>query len=105
MTGVAVERWLFATMRGRRAWLLLIDCIWRIADSEGRPSHFAILNAMVWPSGDSKTGMFFTVVSRCCSRGGDRSHSHSLHHLGDEALWWGDCVAVRTNNASFGQSG
>lgn len=87
-------------------------CMWMINRSEptmpgdenekGRPS-FVIVNAMQWPlrSGDARK---FLQAFHDAAKQGDIPHQPSARNFGDEALWWGDGLAVRVRDVSFGIS-
>lgn len=86
-------------------------CLWRVAADRDKANpnlplggaSFAILNVMSWlpGSGDAKT---FLQSFR------DAGKEHTIAMIpvalaiGDEALWWGDGVAVRNGDISFGMS-
>lgn len=78
-------------------------CFWRSANPGGGRPNFAILNAMSWPADGPGAGKFLQSF-RDAARDGTIGRTPVPLQLGDEALWWGDGVAVRTNNVSFGIS-
>jgi len=86
-------------------------CIWKVrnerlrahdADASLGGADFAILNAFSWPSRSGAAGFLQSFRSAA-----DR-HEIPMQpvdlDLGDEALWWGDGVAVRRGTVSFGVS-
>jgi hypothetical protein len=86
-------------------------CIWKAASDRdahdlSRPlggANFAILTVISWPVGVKGAAIFLQSFR-------DAAESHVIANtpvplkIGDEALWWGDGVAVRRNNHSFGIS-
>jgi hypothetical protein len=86
-------------------------CVWKA--SRDRDAHdltrplggasFAILTVISWPAGLDGAAIFLQSFR-------DAAESHVIAttpvplHIGDEALWWGDGVAARKNNHSFGIS-
>ena len=86
-------------------------CLWRVsADKDAkdpkRPlggARFAILNAMAW----SKTGKgpaSFLQSFRDAARDHIIDNTPVPLKIGEESLWWGDGVAVRKGDMSFGMS-
>lgn len=86
-------------------------CIWKVRnDRLGAHdptaslggADFAILNAFSWPSRSGAVGFLQSFRSAA------DHHEIPMHpiglKLGDEALWWGDGVAVRRGLMSFGVS-
>jgi hypothetical protein len=86
-------------------------CIWKVRNPRLRAhdphaslggADFAILNAFSWPS--SRAAASFLQSFRSAAD----NHEIPMHpiglHIGDEALWWGDGVAVRRGAESFGVS-
>lgn len=86
-------------------------CIWKLRNDRLRardPSaslggaDFAILNAFSWPSRGGAAGFLQSFRSAA------DTHEIPMHpvglDMGDEALWWGDGVAVRRGTVSFGVS-
>jgi hypothetical protein len=86
-------------------------CYWQIDHSTHSParsrlspaSKLVLLNVMHWPTAAATT--HFLQSFR------DASADHTIDHqivpingLGDEALWWGDGVAMRIGQLSFGVS-
>ncbi|HEY4368941.1 MAG TPA: hypothetical protein VGN07_17025 [Steroidobacteraceae bacterium] len=87
-------------------------CVWQIrpekpvaADPTAplNGKSFAILNAMQWPAGSDKARTFLEEF-RKASANGDIPGETSPRKVGDEALWWGDGLAVRKGDVSFGLS-
>jgi hypothetical protein len=86
-------------------------CVWRASQDRGahdstRPlggANFAILTLISWPAGGNGPAMFLQSFR-------DAAESHIIAsapvtlRIGDEALWWGDGVAARKGNVSFGIS-
>lgn len=84
-------------------------CIWKVQNARLQ-SHdpnaslggadFAILNTFSWPSSSAAAGFLQSFRSAA-----DR-HEIPMRpvalDIGDEALWWGDGVAVRKGTVSFG---
>jgi hypothetical protein len=86
-------------------------CLWKVsadkdANDPKRPlggARFAILNAMAW----SKTGKgpaSFLQSFRDAARDHIIDKTPVALKIGDESLWWGDGVAVRKGDMSFGMS-
>jgi hypothetical protein len=87
-------------------------CLWRVA-SEGPPpsdpnkslggASYAILNAMQFPasSGQAKS---FVQSFRDAAKDGTIDRSPVALKIADDALWWGDGVAVCKGDRSFGIS-
>ena len=86
-------------------------CVWRASADRGaqdpsRPlggASFAILTIIAWPPGGNGPTKFLESFR-------DAAQSHIITttplplKIGDEALWWGDGVAARKGNLSFGIS-
>ncbi len=87
-------------------------CLWRVVTDGPAPNDpnlslggasYAILNAMQWPKGSGDAGKFLQSFR-------DAAKNHVIDmtpvpvQIGDEALWWGDGVAVRKGDRSFGIS-
>lgn len=85
-------------------------CLWRIssdrdANDPSAPlggARFVILNMMSWPDDVSASGFLQSFHQAVAS--GVISVSPVPLEIGDESLWWGDGVAVRLSNVSFGIS-
>ena len=98
-------------------------CIWKIPASVSAPQagagseaddaadaeaplggrHFVILNAVLWPAGQGMARKFLDAFY-AAARKGDIPHQPVPRKLGDDALWWGDGLAVRKGDVSFGVS-
>lgn len=88
------------------------SCVWEIKYSEPPPvnlsaplggRHFIILNAMQWPVGQDLAGTYLEAF-RGAAQGGDLPQQPAARDFGDEALWWGDGLAARQGDVSFGLS-
>lgn len=87
-------------------------CIWVVpTDEAGEPDadapldgrSFVILNAIRWPIGSARAGEYLEAF-RSAARNGEIPATPVPRRVGDEALWWGDGLAVRRRNVSFGIS-
>lgn len=87
-------------------------CLWTIrrdvpaAPDETAPlggKSFAILNAMQWPKGSGLSTTFLQAFRDAATKGVIPS-APVKREFGDEALWWGDGLAVRKRDMSFGVS-
>jgi hypothetical protein len=85
-------------------------CVWTIADGatadQGRPlggRSFVILNAMQWQRGSGRSRAFLDAFRKAAAAG-EIPAEPSPRAFGDEALWWGDGLAVRRADVSFGIS-
>ena len=86
-------------------------CLWRVAADKGKAdptkpmggASFAILNVQNWPAHRNPSDFLksFRVASR---EKIISSPTVELSGIGDEALWWGDGVAVKKGSISFGMS-
>jgi hypothetical protein len=88
------------------------SCVWVMhpqkpaqpeARLELRGRTYVILNAMQWPAGSGKAGTFLQSFHEAKASGvltGDLVPKR----FGDEALWWGDGLAVRRRDIAFGLS-
>jgi hypothetical protein len=65
--------------------------------------RFAILNAMVWPAGSGEAGKFLQSFRDAFKHEVIPSDPVPVN-IGDEGLWWGDGVAARKGDKSFGIS-
>jgi hypothetical protein len=85
-------------------------CLWKAAvtastdpDAPLGGAGFAILNTMVWPSGSGRARQYLEDFRKAAT-------AHEIDMVpvpveaGDEALWWGDGVAVAKGDVSFGVS-
>lgn len=86
------------------------SCIWMIEPSQRRdPSaklggrRFVILNVMQWPEGRNLADKFLQAFRDSADKGVLPSKP-TPRKFGDEALWWGDGLAVRKGDVSFGLS-
>lgn len=86
------------------------SCIWMIEPGKapdrtapGRGKRFVILNAMQWPLGKNMAKKFLQAFHDSADKGVLPSKP-SPRKFGDEALWWGDGLAVRKGDFSFGIS-
>lgn len=87
-------------------------CIWPI-DTEASAEHdpaapfggrsFAILHVMKWPAGSGQSGKYLEAF-RDAARIGEIPGEPVPRNFGEEALWWGDGLAVRQGDVSFGIS-
>ena len=86
-------------------------CIWKVRNDRLQAhdpaaslggADFAILNAFSWPSRSGAVG-FLQSFRSAADHNEIPMHPVALK-LGDEALWWGDGVAVRRGLMSFGVS-
>jgi hypothetical protein len=87
-------------------------CVWKIRTSNPAPpdsaaplggASFVILNAIRWPAGSGLARGFLEGFRAAAARG-DIMHTPIPKSLGEEALWWGDGLAVREHDVSFGIS-
>lgn len=87
-------------------------CFWQFhADASGEDDptlpmggkRFAILNAMVWPAGGGDAAKFLQSFHDAFKNEIIPSDPVAVD-IGDEGLWWGDGVAVRKGDRSFGIS-
>lgn len=67
------------------------------------PRQFVILNAMGWPQGKGMSKNFLDAFYVAAEKG-EISSRPVARKLGDDALWWGDGLAVRRGDISFGVS-
>jgi hypothetical protein len=87
-------------------------CVWTMRlQGEAAPNpaaplggkSFVILNAMQWPAGSGLARTFLEAFHAAAARG-EISSKPTPREFGDEALWWGDGLAVRKGDVSFGLS-
>jgi hypothetical protein len=87
-------------------------CVWKIRAVGASPADpnaplngesFVILNAVRWPAGSGLARRFLEGFRTAAAKG-DIPHQPSPRTFGDEALWWGDGLAVREQDVSFGVS-
>jgi hypothetical protein len=79
-------------------------CMWTVSlDSSAGATkrRLVILHAMRWPRG--KAGTFLEQFYEA-AKNGELPRKPIPRKIGDEALWWGDGVAVRKGDVSFGIS-
>jgi hypothetical protein len=87
-------------------------CLWRVADDKDKDSvdlplagmRFAILNAITWPKDSGKAANFLQSFHDAAEHDIIPSKPIPLTGIGDDALWWGDGVAARVGDVSFGIS-
>lgn len=87
-------------------------CVWRVEEDQGKDSvdlpmagmRFAILNAITWPKDSGKAAHFLEEFYVVAEQGIIPSKPIPLKGIGDDALWWGDGVASRVGDVSFGVS-
>jgi len=90
-------------------------CFWQFKADADSPSgdinlpmggrRFAILNAMVWPAGGGHAAKFLQSFRDAFKTGEIPSDPITVKIKGaDDALWWGDGVAGRKGDTSFGIS-
>lgn len=88
------------------------SCVWMLTADRARPAdpaaplggkRFVILNALRWPQGSDGARTYLQAF-REASDSGVIPSKPSARSFGDEALWWGDGLAVRRRDVSFGVS-
>ena len=88
------------------------SCVWLLSADRARPAdpgaplggkRFVILNALRWPQGSDGARTYLQAF-REASESGVIESKPIARPLGDEALWWGDGLAVRRGAVSFGVS-
>jgi hypothetical protein len=88
------------------------SCVWLLRSANEPPMgakldlrgrSFVMLNAMQWPAGSGKAGSFLDGF-RDALASGVLAGPLSPRKFGDEAFWWGDGLAVRRRDTSFGLS-
>jgi hypothetical protein len=87
-------------------------CVWRVQVDKDKDSvdlpmagmRFAILNAITWPKGSGKAANFLQSFHDAAEHDIIPSKPIPLKGIGDDALWWGDGVASRVGDVSFGVS-
>ena len=88
------------------------SCVWEIhaanpanagASAPLGGKSFVILHAMQWPRGSGLAHGFLDAF-RKAAENGDIPAKTIPRNFGDEALWWGDGLAVRKYDVSFGIS-
>jgi len=78
-------------------------CVWKDTSSIAGTTRLAIVNAMTWPPGGGQAGRFLQSF-RDAARDGTIPNAPLALTLGEESLWWGDGVAVKQGDLSFGMS-
>ena len=85
-------------------------CMWTIEPGKtpdqtapGRGRRFVILNAQRWPAGRGMAKKFLEAFHESADQG-VIANKPVARKFGDEALWWGDGLAVRRGDVSFGLS-
>jgi hypothetical protein len=86
-------------------------CLWRASADRNaaNPSlpaggaSFAILNVFSWPRGSNEAGSFLQKFRDAAESNLIPSKPVALK-IGDESLWWGDGVAVKSGAVAFGIS-
>lgn len=84
-------------------------CLWPIAPDrtdDAAPNggrRFVIVNAMQWPDGSQRAGSFLDSFRKAAETG-ELPAVPAARDFGDEALWWGDGLAVVKGDVSFGVS-
>jgi hypothetical protein len=85
-------------------------CMWTIEPGKtpdqtapGRGRRFVILNAQRWPAGRDMAKKFLQAFHESADKG-VIANKPVPRKFGDEALWWGDGLAVRRGDVSFGLS-
>lgn len=87
-------------------------CVWRVTDDQHKDDvdlpmagmRFAILNAITWPKDSGKAANFLQSFHDAAEHDIIPSKPIPLTGIGDDALWWGDGVASRKGDVSFGIS-
>lgn len=86
-------------------------CMWRASADRNMAdpnlpaggASFAILNVFSWPPGSQEAGSFLQNFRSAAENNLIPSKPVPLK-IADEALWWGDGVAVKSGNVAFGIS-
>lgn len=85
-------------------------CVWTLEREAGSDRtaalggrSFVILNVMQWPEGSGLAKTFLQAFHEAAARG-EIPGEPIPRDFGDAALWWGDGLAVRTGDVSFGLS-
>lgn len=87
-------------------------CVWVIRHNEPATPNpaaplggrsFVILNAIQWPVGSGLARTFLEAFHEAAANG-EIPSKPLPRKFGDEALWWGDGLAVRRGDVSFGIS-
>ena len=77
-------------------------CVWTV-QHPAAGKNFVIVNAMRWPAGSGLAGTFLEAFRKAAASGEIPSQPVP-RDLGDEALWWGDGLAIRRGDVSVGIS-
>lgn len=86
-------------------------CFWQVVNPDLAPdpdlpmhgASFIILNAMQWPDGPDGAHRFLQGFHDA-AKNGDIPHEPIAVQVKEEALWWGDGVAGRVRDRSYGIS-
>jgi hypothetical protein len=87
-------------------------CLWLIAENKDSRADrsaplggrsFVILNVHQWPMHSDHVHAFLDAFRQAADRG-EIPNKIEARNFGDEALWWGDGLAVRQGSVSFGLS-
>jgi hypothetical protein len=88
-------------------------CLWKVAgaavpsaagsDAPFGGARFAMLNTITWPKGSGKAAKYLADFYQAAKDNLIDNEPVPLK-VGDDALWWGDGVAVRKGDISFGVS-
>src|SRR5579872_2029541 len=78
-------------------------CLWKVKGDPVKEAGYAILNVIRWPTGPADAHKFLKSFWDA-ARSGDIEQQPVPLKIADEALWWGDGVAVRKGAVSFGIS-
>ncbi|MET0291721.1 MAG: hypothetical protein ABW136_05095 [Steroidobacteraceae bacterium] len=81
------------------------SCVWLLTAEKAlpRPRSLVILNALQFPYGSGRAHEFLDTF-REAADSGVLANAPVARRFGDEALWWGDGLAVRRHDVSFGLS-
>jgi len=86
-------------------------CVWLLERDGSDTGHsgslggrsYVILNVMRWPDGSGLADSFLQAF-REAAAAGEIPSMPTPRDFGDAALWWGDGLAVRSGDVSFGLS-
>ncbi|MDB5394228.1 MAG: hypothetical protein JWM91_1734 [Rhodospirillales bacterium] len=87
-------------------------CVWKVTGGTALPpkpnapfggASFAILNTITWPAGSGMAKKYLEDFRDAAKQNLIDMNPVAVQ-AGDEALWWGDGVAVRKGDVSFGVS-
>jgi hypothetical protein len=81
------------------------SCVWLLSAEKSlpRPRSLVILNALQFPSGSGRAHEFLDTF-REAAESGVLARAPAPRRFGDDALWWGDGLAVRRHDVGFGLS-